>query len=78
MKVEQTQNSVPLQDFKFPTMCVLVLGAEKEGIAAELLPLMDVCVEIPQTGRTRSLNVHVSGSICMWEYVRQNFAPRLQ
>ena len=69
--VEQTQNSVPLQDFVFPENAVLVLGAEKEGIDAELLPLMDVCVEIPQSGHTRSLNVHVSGSICIWEYVRQ-------
>lgn len=31
-------------------------GAEKEGIDADLLPLLDGCVEIPQQGQLRSLN----------------------
>eukprot|EP00438_Fugacium_kawagutii_P002722 Skav222424 [mRNA] locus=scaffold2890:211357:226840:- [translate_table: standard] len=36
---------------------VLGTGAEKEGIDADLLPLLDGCVEIPQQGQLRSLNV---------------------
>ena len=32
---------------------------------------MDACVEIPQAGVVRSLNVHVSGSLLLWEYARQ-------
>ena len=32
---------------------------------------MDVCVEIPQFGVIRSLNVHISAVICVWQYVKQ-------
>ena len=47
---------------------------EKEGIPAEYLRVVDVCVEIPQLGVIRSLNVHVSGAIMCWEYARQHEA----
>lgn len=50
--------------------CVLYRN-EKEGIPADLISLLDVCVEIPQQGVIRSLNVHVSGAILVWEYRRQ-------
>ncbi|CAJ1348141.1 unnamed protein product [Effrenium voratum] len=69
--VEQTHTSVPLDQWEFTEHTAILLGAEKEGIDAELLPLLDGCVEIPQQGQLRSLNVHVSGSIVVWEYVRQ-------
>eukprot|EP00929_Paragymnodinium_shiwhaense_P102115 TRINITY_DN65301_c0_g1_i1.p1 TRINITY_DN65301_c0_g1~~TRINITY_DN65301_c0_g1_i1.p1 ORF type:complete len:1682 (+),score=427.74 TRINITY_DN65301_c0_g1_i1:83-5128(+) len=70
--VEQTHNSVPLDEWRFAEGgTVLVLGAEKEGICAEVLPLLDGCVEIPQAGQIRSLNVHVSGSLAIWEYTKQ-------
>lgn len=69
--VEQTHNSVMLDQWRFARRTALVLGAEKEGIDAELLPLLDACVEIPQSGQLRSLNVHVSGSLAVWEYTRQ-------
>jgi hypothetical protein len=32
---------------------------------------MDECVEIPQFGVVRSLNVHVSAAVAMYEYTRQ-------
>ncbi|XP_061172743.1 probable methyltransferase TARBP1 [Saccostrea echinata] len=70
--VEQTANSVSLNDFKFPAKTLLLLGNEKEGIPADLISLLDVCVEIPQQGVIRSLNVHVSGAILVWEYRRQH------
>ena len=41
------------------------------GIPVELIQLLDDCVEIPQQGIIRSLNVHVSGAIMIWEYCRQ-------
>ncbi|KAI7980638.1 putative methyltransferase TARBP1 [Camellia lanceoleosa] len=50
---------------------VLVLGREKEGIPAEIIHILDACIEIPQLGVVRSLNVHVSGAIALWEYTRQ-------
>ena len=69
--LEQTANSVSIEKFNFVSKTVLVLGNEKDGIPGELLPLLDACVEIPQFGLIRSLNVHVSGSICIWEYIKQ-------
>jgi tRNA G18 (ribose-2'-O)-methylase SpoU len=53
--------------------CIFVFRSsnEKEGIPVELISLLDVCVEIPQQGVVRSLNVHVSGAILIWEYRRQ-------
>ena len=77
--VEQTHNSVCLSKFTFPVPgedprikgVVLLLGAEKEGLPAELIDLCDACVEIPQEGILRSLNVHVSGALMVWEYIRQ-------
>ena len=68
--LEQTANSVMIQDYKFPEKTVLLLGKEKEGIPQEYLGLLDVCVEIPQFGVIRSLNVHVSGALCLWEYTK--------
>ncbi|XP_058084724.1 uncharacterized protein LOC131232481 isoform X2 [Magnolia sinica] len=69
--LEQTANSVPLDKYSFPTKTVLVLGHEKEGIPVDIIHILDACIEIPQLGVIRSLNVHVSGAIALWEYTRQ-------
>ncbi|KAI9478551.1 MAG: hypothetical protein EXX96DRAFT_571334 [Benjaminiella poitrasii] len=71
--LEQTTTSVRLDDqqFEFPEKCVLLLGKEREGVPADLLQMLDVTIEIPQYGITRSLNVHVSGAICIYEYTKQ-------
>ncbi|XP_022155534.1 uncharacterized protein LOC111022655 isoform X3 [Momordica charantia] len=69
--LEQTANSVPLDQYTFPKKTVLVLGREKEGIPVDIIHILDACVEIPQLGVVRSLNVHVSGAIGLWEYTRQ-------
>ncbi|KAL5219440.1 hypothetical protein ABZP36_020124 [Zizania latifolia] len=70
--LEQTANSKPLDQFSFPSKTVLVLGREKEGIPVDIIHALDACVEIPQLGIVRSLNVHVSGAIAVWEYTRQH------
>ncbi|KAK7262184.1 hypothetical protein RJT34_29746 [Clitoria ternatea] len=69
--LEQTANSVPLDKYIFPKRMVLVLGREKEGIPVDIIHILDACIEIPQFGVVRSLNVHVSGAIALWEYTRQ-------
>lgn len=68
----QTSTSEALQCVRLPKRVVLLLGAEKEGIPVDLLQDVDLCVEIPQLGITRSLNVHVSGALLLWEYTRQH------
>lgn len=71
MGVEQTSSSVSIEKLAFPEKTVLLLGKEKEGIPVEFLQAVDICVEIPQFGIIRSLNVHVSGSVAIWEYTKQ-------
>uniref|UniRef100_A0A8C5ZPN0 tRNA (guanosine(18)-2'-O)-methyltransferase TARBP1 n=1 Tax=Marmota marmota marmota TaxID=9994 RepID=A0A8C5ZPN0_MARMA len=74
--VEQTAHSSDLVQFCFPEKSLLLLGNEREGIPANLLRQLDVCVEIPQQGVIRSLNVHVSGALLIWEYTRQQLLRR--
>ncbi|XP_060099002.1 probable methyltransferase TARBP1 isoform X2 [Heteronotia binoei] len=69
--VEQTAKSCDLTEYCFPEKSLLLLGNEHEGIPADLIQQLDVCVEIPQQGVIRSLNVHVSGALLIWEYTRQ-------
>ena len=69
--LEQTSGSHTLTDYVFPTKVVILLGTEREGIPPEYLQLLDACVEIPQQGIVRSLNVHVCGAIMLWEFTQQ-------
>ena len=69
--LEQTAESISLPQFAFAAKSILLLGREREGIPADLLEIMDHTVEIPQLGLIRSLNVHVSGAIAMYEYTKQ-------
>ncbi|KAK4988223.1 hypothetical protein LTR50_004049 [Elasticomyces elasticus] len=74
MGVEQTDRSIMLGDAGtvLPRMAVLVMGAEKEGISAEVLGLCDVLIEIRQRGVTRSLNVQTAAGVVVYEYGRQH------
>uniref|UniRef100_A0A8B9J1V5 tRNA (guanosine(18)-2'-O)-methyltransferase TARBP1 n=1 Tax=Amazona collaria TaxID=241587 RepID=A0A8B9J1V5_9PSIT len=74
--VEQTAKSFDLTEYRFPEKSLLLLGNEHEGIPANLIHHLDVCVEIPQQGIIRSLNVHVSGALLIWEYTRQQVIKR--
>lgn len=70
--LEQTDSSMNMISSEIPRKCVLLLGKEKEGISVELLQCCDICIEIPQYGVTRSLNVHVSAALLLWEFTKQN------
>ncbi|XP_050172508.1 probable methyltransferase TARBP1 isoform X2 [Myiozetetes cayanensis] len=76
--VEQTAKSYDLTEYCFPEKSLLLLGNEHEGIPANLIHHLDVCVEIPQQGIIRSLNVHVSGALLIWEYTRQQVIKQKQ
>lgn len=74
--LEQTDTSIDLSNpedtASLPEKCVLILGREKEGIPVHLLNELDVCIEIPQYGVIRSLNVHVSAAMALWEITKNN------
>jgi tRNA G18 (ribose-2'-O)-methylase SpoU len=49
---------------------VLVLGAEREGLPAEVLARCEVRASIPQPGGAESLNVAMAGAIALYELAR--------
>lgn len=74
--LEQCSTSIALQEYRFPSRVALLLGNERWGVRPDLLPLMHACLEIPQYGQIKSLNVHVAGSMLLWEIRRQNLEGR--
>lgn len=67
--VEQTTQSLPLQDFSMPEKPIAVIfGNEIDGIQSEVLELCNVCIEIPQAGTKHSLNVSVAAGIVLWHF----------
>ena len=46
---------------------MLVLGAEREGLPAEVLERCDERASIPQPGGGESLNVAMAGAIALYE-----------
>ncbi|CRG95798.1 rRNA (adenosine-2'-O-)-methyltransferase, putative [Plasmodium gallinaceum] len=69
--LEQTNCSLGLNNFIFPKKSILILGDEKEGIPSSILLFLHHCIEIPGHGIIRSLNVHVSAAITIYEYFKQ-------
>jgi 23S rRNA (guanosine2251-2'-O)-methyltransferase len=70
--LEQTSNSVLMQDFDWPVKTALILGNEVDGVSDEVLALCHTAVEIPQLGTKHSLNVSVSAGMSIWEYAKQH------
>lgn len=69
--LEQTHNSVPLQEFS-PTdnnKYLLVVGNEVNGVDQRIVDIADIVLEIPQAGVKHSLNVSVSAGIALWQFV---------
>ncbi len=73
ISVEITEDSTPMQDFTLPEnqKIALVFGNEVKGIEQEIINLCDMVLEIPQEGTKHSLNVSISGGICMWEIFKK-------
>ncbi len=71
--VEQTDASVPLQEFQWKPgeKYALVFGNEVRGLSEEVLPLLDGCLEVPQFGTKHSLNIAVCVGIVVWELFRK-------
>jgi 23S rRNA (guanosine2251-2'-O)-methyltransferase len=69
---EQVTGSIPLHRFELPTDApvAILFGNEVEGVSADVLPLMDAFVEIPQLGTKHSLNISVAAGIVLWEMVK--------
>lgn len=68
--IEQTDQSIALDDFKVDgeyDKYALIFGNEVEGLNNDILPLLDVCIEIPQFGTKHSFNVSVCAGIVLYQ-----------
>lgn len=61
--VEIAEGSLPYFEFVWPQKTCLVLGNEATGIYKSVMKHRDASVYIPQFGKGRSMNVHVSAAI---------------
>lgn len=59
-------------DFTRPT--ALLLGAERLGVSAHAVSLVDRCLTIPMHGLVESLNVSVAAAVILYEAARQREA----
>ncbi len=64
--LEQTPDSIMLQDFQAPKKFALFLGEEVHGIEDDLLAYCNQVVEIPMCGQKESFNVSVATGIALY------------
>ena len=64
------EGGVPLPELRLDGDVVLALGAEREGLPAELLERCAERASIPQPGGGDSLNVALAGAIALYELAR--------
>lgn len=71
--VEQTERSVPLQEFhpEKGRKHAVVFGNEVKGVQQSVVDLCDGCLEIPQFGTKHSLNISVSCGIVLWDFFQK-------
>lgn len=60
--------SIPLNEFKWAPMTMLVVGEEGNGLSQDVLDRCDNIVEINQFGAGRSLNVAAAAAIAIHSY----------
>jgi len=65
--VSLENNAKMLPEYEVTEPMALVFGTEMEGVSREILDFADETLAIPMYGFTRSFNVSVAASICMYE-----------
>lgn len=63
--LEQSSNSILLENYKPQHTFCIVLGSERDGLDKSALELCDDIVEIPMRGEKESFNVSVAGAIAL-------------
>jgi TrmH family RNA methyltransferase len=66
------RGGTPLPELELAGDVVFVLGAEREGLPAEVLDRCDVRASIPQRGAAESLNVAMAGTVALYELARRS------
>ncbi len=66
--LEQSTESILLQNYPVPAKIALLLGEEVDGISSELLKACDDIVEIPMQGKKESFNVSVATAVALYQF----------
>ncbi|MFZ5801955.1 MAG: RNA methyltransferase [Candidatus Omnitrophota bacterium] len=64
--LEQTEKSIPYQEYRPQGPVCLVIGNEVDGVEADLLALCDLAIEVEMAGLKISLNVAVAMGIAVF------------
>lgn len=72
--VEQDPRAVPYDQTSYELPIAIVVGNETYGVSREVLDIADQIVEIPMWGVNKSLNVHVSCSLVVYEAMKQLYS----
>ena len=69
ISVEQTTNSISLENFKPSknSKYAIIFGNEVNRIEQRTIDLSDMAIEIPQYGTKHSLNISVAAGIIIWD-----------
>jgi RNA methyltransferase, TrmH family len=67
-----SRGGAPLHELELPARATLVLGAEREGLPAEVVERCETVATIPQPGQAESLNVAMAGAIALYELSRRS------
>jgi len=73
ISIEQTDNSISLEDFVPKTDCeyAVVFGNEVHGVEDEVVQQSDICLEIAQYGTKHSLNISVCCGIVLYDLFKK-------
>lgn len=70
------QGETSIGQLEAPTRCVMVLGAEGEGLRPSIRKSCDFIVRLPMRGPMESLNVSNAAAVSMYEWLRQTSSPQ--
>lgn len=69
--IEQTLNSIKLDEFRPVGKVAIVMGNEVEGVQQVVIDQCDGVIEIPQDGTKHSLNISVCTGVVLWDLSRK-------
>jgi tRNA G18 (ribose-2'-O)-methylase SpoU len=70
--IDNTPDAVPLEGYRLPRDCLLVLGQEGAGLSADAAAACTAVLSIAQFGSTRSINAGAAGAIAMHAWIRRH------
>ncbi|USQ76614.1 TrmH family RNA methyltransferase [Ornithinimicrobium cryptoxanthini] len=70
--LDNVPGAVPLESYRLPQRCVLLLGQEGPGLSPEAVAGCEALLEITQHGSTRSINAGAAAAIVMYHWALQH------